>query len=103
MAGGYFVALTSQARAHFATIQRWWGANRPAASELFAGELRAAVSRVAFAPNSVAVYRSMNGREIRRLLLPRSRYHVYFEVNEGARQVFILAIWHVSRGGKPAL
>jgi plasmid stabilization system protein ParE len=101
--GGYSVALAAKARAHLAAIQRWWLANRPAAPDLFGAEFRAAARRVASAPLSAAVYRTMNGREIRRLLMPRSRYHVYFEVRDASREVFILAIWHAARGRSPAL
>jgi plasmid stabilization system protein ParE len=101
--GGYSVALTAKARAHLGIIQRWWLANRPAAPDLFAAEFRAAARRVASAPLSVAVYRTMNGREIRRLLMPRTRYHLYFEVHDVSHEVFILAIWHGARGRAPAL
>lgn len=103
MEGAFRVALTPRAKAHLAQIQRWWVANRPAAPDLFIQELEAASRRLTSSPKATAVYRSLNGREIRRTLLLRSRYHMYFEVNEIERLVVIVAIWHVSRGRAPTL
>jgi hypothetical protein len=35
--------------------------------------------------------------------MPRSRYHLYYEMETASRLVTILAVWHVSRGQGPAL
>ena len=35
--------------------------------------------------------------------MPRSRSHLYYEVNPASRLVTILAVWHVSRGQGPTL
>jgi plasmid stabilization system protein ParE len=103
MEGAFGVALTPRAKTHLAQIQRWWVENRRAAADLFAHEFEAAARRLVSSPRTAAVYRKLNGREIRRTLLPRSRYHIYFELNEVDRLVFIGAIWHVSRGRAPSL
>ena len=34
---------------------------------------------------------------MRRTLLRRSRYHVYYEVNEATEELRVLAVWHASR------
>jgi plasmid stabilization system protein ParE len=39
----------------------------------------------------------------RRLVLQRSRYHVYYVVHPATDQVEILAIWHTARGKLPRL
>ena len=103
MEGTFRVALTPRAKAHLAQIQHWWVANRLAARDLFTQEFEAAARRLISSPKTATIYRESNGREIRRTLLPRSRYHIYFEVNEVDRHVFIVAIWHVSRGRAPSL
>jgi plasmid stabilization system protein ParE len=103
MEGRYAVALTPRAKKHFAASERWWRANRPAASDLFLEELEACGRDLKTSPQRAGLYRITNGREVRRILLPRTRYHVYFQVNESARAVFILAIWHASRGRAPTL
>jgi plasmid stabilization system protein ParE len=103
MEGEFGVALTPLAKAHLARIQRWWAANRPAAPDLFGKEFEAAARRLATSPKASAVYRTINGREIRRALLPRTRYHLYFEVNDAGLIVFVVAIWHTSRRRGPSL
>src|SRR5438270_11093729 len=103
MEGAFGVALTPRAKTHLAQVQRWWIANRPAAQDLFIQELETAARRLVSSPKTTAVYRTLNGREIRRTQLPRSRYHIYFEVNEVERLVVVVAIWHVSRGRAPSL
>jgi plasmid stabilization system protein ParE len=35
--------------------------------------------------------------------MPRSRYHLYYEVDLASRLVTILAVWHVSRRQGPKL
>jgi hypothetical protein len=83
-------------------IDAWWRANRAASSTLFREELEAALERVERAPFASAIY----GHEgqpsaLRRLLLPRCRYFVYFEIEDD--EVSVLAVWHASRGKGPAL
>jgi len=39
--------------------------------------------------------------EVRRLLIGRSRYHIYWEVDAGSDTVTVLAVWHVRRGSGP--
>jgi len=37
------------------------------------------------------------GPGLRRILLPRSGYHVYYRVREGQRRVDVLSFWHARR------
>jgi plasmid stabilization system protein ParE len=71
-------------------------------ADLFREEFEAALERLEQAPFASAIY----GHEgqpstLRRLLLPRCRYFVYFEIEDDA--VSALAVWHASRGAGPAL
>jgi plasmid stabilization system protein ParE len=103
MTGSYSVIVAPSARAHAQRIDEWWRENRPKAPDLFARELDAAFVRIAAAPMAVAVYRETKGRAIRRLLMPRTSYHVFFEVNERQEKVHVLAVWHAARGRAPRL
>lgn len=49
------------------------------------------------------IYTERRGRTIRRLLLPRSRYHLYFTYDEAADIVEVRAVWHAGRGRGPLL
>ena len=41
--------------------------------------------------------------EVRRLLIGRSRYHLYWEVDVASRAVTVLAVWYPGRGSGPRL
>ena len=41
--------------------------------------------------------------EVRRLMIGRSRYHVYWEVDVTLFTVTILAVWYAGRGSGPQL
>lgn len=40
---------------------------------------------------------------VRRLLLSRTGYHLYYRIHEEERVVEVLALWHTSRGTRPDL
>jgi plasmid stabilization system protein ParE len=84
-------------------IRAWWLVNRRANPRLFDDELRAAWRRVGGAPHAGQPYAHPRVPGVRRVLMPRSRYHVYYVTDEAAGHVWILAIWHVARGGQPPL
>lgn len=54
-------------------------------------------------PGLGVVYATRRGVIIRRLLLPRSRYHVYFSNDEARQLVEVRAVWGATRGRGPAL
>lgn len=82
----------------------WWRTNRPSSPTLFEDELEAAFARITDAPATVPLYRRSPTKVFRRLLLPRSRYHVFFSLKgDPATEVVVLAVWHASRGRAPQL
>jgi len=84
-------------------VHAWWHEYRPAAPTLFRDELEAAVRRLEDSPRLGVRYEKADVAGMRRLLLPRTRYHVYFVVEEAMRLVRVHAIWHAARGRGPAL
>ena len=83
-------------------IDSWWRVNRRGAPRLFREELLAALVRIEAAPSAARPYgHEGQPSHLRRVLLPRSRYFVYFEV-EGD-WITVLAVWHASRGKGPPL
>jgi plasmid stabilization system protein ParE len=103
MIGTYSVIVAPRARTHARRIDEWWREHRANVPSLFARELEAAFVRVAAGPMGFAVFRETKGRVIRRLLMPRTSYHVFFEVDQRQQKVHVLAIWHASRGRGPRL
>jgi plasmid stabilization system protein ParE len=83
--------LAPQAQTQIRRIAEWWRAHRPAAPELFAHELASALDTLVGAPMSGARYAERRGVTIRRLLLRKSSYHVYFSYDAGADVVAVRA------------
>jgi plasmid stabilization system protein ParE len=82
-------------------IDSWWRENRPAAPNLFLTELTDAFWIIGEAPLIGRLYRQSPVPHARRLLLKRTRYHVYSVPR--AEEVRVLAIWHAQRGVGPPL
>jgi len=99
----YAIEFSDESRTHVQAIVMWWRANRPAAPELFAEELRAAVSRLRLVPLAGSAYPSSPVSGSRRLLMPRTQYHVYYVVRAEDRRVLVHAVWHAKRGHGPQL
>ncbi len=59
-------------------VNAWWTRNRPSAPRLFADELASALRLVAAGPGIGALYEPRGAQGVRRLLLPRTRYFVYY-------------------------
>lgn len=91
------VRATDRAAEHIRRISAWWRENRLAAIDLFDEELHAAMERLASTPGSGAPHHSEAVPGLRRILLPRSRYHAYYTVDVERREVLVRAIWHTSR------
>jgi hypothetical protein len=54
-------------------------------------------------PETGSPYTVRQGVLVRRLLLPRTHQHVYYEVNHDAGTVMIIAAWGAPRGRGPTL
>jgi plasmid stabilization system protein ParE len=78
---------------------RWWDANRPGAPQLFQRELLTALGIIEQSPRSLAASRDTSLGEVRRAVMPKSRYLVYFRVLKD--EVRILRVWHQSRSTPP--
>lgn len=93
------VELSDEAKAEVARVDAWWRQNRPAAQDLFLDELAQALVALVDAPAIGTHYEPRPG--VRRLLLKRSHYHLYFV--EQADRVFVVAVWSTYRGRGPRL
>jgi len=97
------VVLTRTAVAHMRAARDWWRRSRPDAPERFADELRLAFALLAEQPGIGVPVHDADFPGIRRHLIGRSRYHVYYRADSDERAIFAVAIWHASRGAAPDL
>ena len=84
-------------------INAWWAENRRAAPTLVAVEFETAAGQLSASPESGRIQSRSKRVSVRKMLMPRSRHYLYYEVDSANRLVTILAVWHVSRGQGPAL
>ncbi len=99
----YRVLFTRTAIAHVEAIAEWWEKERALAPGLFATELATCVELLARAPRLGVPYPHDVVPELRRVLVRRCGYHVYFRVDDAAGTVVIHAVWHSARGAGPEL
>lgn len=95
------VRTTPEADAQIRDIDRWWRTNRPSSPGLFADELAASFEMTSDLPQIGRLYRESPVPGTRRVLLPGTRYHVYYvPCTDDLR---VLAVWHTQRGTGPPL
>ena len=97
------VELAPRARAQVRQIDAWWKTNRLAAPTLFSDELVRLLERLAEGMSPGVNYPFGGGFEVRRVMLARSRYHVYYSIERDAELVKVRAVWHAVRGRGPSL
>jgi len=49
------------------------------------------------------IYAASPEPDMRRLLMPRTRYHLYYTVRREATRILIHSVWHSHRGQGPAM
>ncbi len=85
------LVVAPEAAAQILVRKRWWRANRSKAPERFDEELAAAFAVITERPESFPVFSARSGKIVRRCLLAKTSCHLYFEVREEAREVWIIA------------
>lgn len=80
---------------------RW--RERADAPALFATEFLEAVERLETTPGAGQPFPTSRRPSLKRLLLPKSRCHLYFELDEGKQRIQILHIWDGRRERGPKL
>ena len=97
------IEFSPDALAQIRAVHDWWQIHRPAAPELLREELAAALEIIRSSPNAAKAYPFAAIPGLRRLLMSRTRYHIYFTVHEQRALIFVHALWHASRGHGPKL
>lgn len=97
------VELRPEALAQAIVRQAWWVENRPAAPNAFAEEFAQAVEQLGERPASMQIALLNGGVAVRRWLLPKTRCHVYYVIDDGRGVVDVLAVWGARMGRLPPL
>ena len=97
------VKPTPRAALEIRRAAAWWRANREAAPFALVEDLERAFELVAAQPGIGARARNAKRESVRRLLLSRTGYYLYYQVNADAGRIEILALWHSRRGRDPSV
>jgi len=97
------ISFTPRASKHVADAKRWWRANRDKAPNALEEELHTALEMIATNPNIGFIARNVELPGVRRVLLNRVNYYLYYRPNLETLTIEIVALWHVRRGSGPRL
>lgn len=98
------VIFTRRAERHVQEAGSWWKNNRTKAPGALAEELDNALRLVASQPDVGAIARNVRLPGVRRVLVRRVNYHLYYQLVESpTRTIQVVAFWHASRGNAPEL
>lgn len=97
------VSFTVGAVEQAQVVNDWWERERPSAPGLFFEELTSAIERLTSMPGAGAAFDSACVPAVRRILLPKCAYHLYYTLDPKQREVVVRAVWHSARGSGPEL
>lgn len=97
------LVFTPEAERQVSEMDTWWREHRPKASNLFARELAEIGELLSSTPTMGSKYVTRSGKQVRRVLMPKTRKHLYFEIDEDQRRIVVLAVWGAPRGSGPYL
>lgn len=95
------VRVSARAARQITAAAEWWAQNRPSAPGAIRNDIGQTLALLAEQPGIGTEYRGTRLPGVRRLLVGRIRYFIYYRVTPDT--VDVLAVWHVSRGEQPAL
>lgn len=88
------IAFSARAQREIERAAEWWLENRDKAPKALEEDLAKALDLIVHAPNLGMLVPSRT-RFLRRILLPRVRYYLYYR--DTAPGVEVVAFWHASR------
>lgn len=94
--------ILEEARDQYRAQNAWWREHRDAKT-LFAQEFLAAIRHLRTAPETGALYARKRGRAIRRWLMPKTEYHVYYRFDREHDVLVIYSVWGARRSHGPKL
>lgn len=96
------IVLLDEAQRRFQAEDRWWRDNRDA-KELFLIEFEEVLRQLGSRPDLGQRYRRARGKLIRRVLMKKTRCHVYYFHHPDRDFVEIHSIWGARRKRGPTL
>ena len=95
--------VSARADRQIRAAAKWWAKNRAGAPAIFARDLATAFDLIEEFPYAGEVVPHRLVANLRRILLGRSQYHLYYVAHPSDSVVEVLALWHASRGTRPPI
>ncbi|MGH8653858.1 MAG: type II toxin-antitoxin system RelE/ParE family toxin [Gammaproteobacteria bacterium] len=95
------IRIAPQALAQIEEAAEWWEHNRPSAPNAIAEDVREILTLLSTQPGVGTPMRRRRVKGLRRVVLTRVRYYVYYRV--AGHVLEVLAFWHTSRGQSPRI
>jgi len=89
--------VTRRARREIRSAAAWWDENRPAAPDAFRDAIEKTFELICTQPTIGAVATNVKLPGVRRILLSKVQYYLYYRVKSNPSTVEVVAIWHTSR------
>lgn len=97
------VRFTPEAVSAIREKREWWSQHRDKAPELLLAELTTVVAKLrSGADQERRLFGVRRGRQVWRLLMPRSKLHVYYRRDDDG-DVEVLLVWNAVAGTPPPL
>jgi len=90
------IRLLAEAQRRFEAEDEWWRENRDA-KELFTDEFEQTLERLTAEPEVGQVYRGARGKLIQRVLMKKTRCHVYYFHDRDKDLVEVHTVWGAQR------
>jgi hypothetical protein len=98
------VRFTPEALLAVREKRAWWLQHRDKAPALFAQELATVVTKLREGADAERQqFAARGGHIIWRILMPKTRHHLYYRVDEHAGVVDVLLVWNAIAGNEPEL
>ena len=95
--------VSRRAARNIEKIQAWWVEHRPAAPTAFTDELAAAEALLRTEPDAGLVYAVHRSGTVRRVVLVKTRHHLYYRHRPDREEIVVLAVWGSPRERGPKL
>ena len=96
------IDLLAEAQRRFEAEDKWWREHRDA-KELFVDEFEQTLALLSATPEVGQIYRDTRGKLIQRVLMKKTRCHVYYFHEREHAVVEIHSIWGAARERGPTL
>jgi plasmid stabilization system protein ParE len=97
------VVLVASAEEQLHEIAEWWMEHREASPSLVMDEFERCVSLLESSPDAGARFHRSRVPGVRRLVMRRTKHHVYYLHDESNVVVYIIAVWGALKLGVPVL